>query len=200
MKVRHHLNQILKPLTGYEIGKVQFGSDLWHDVKTVIGREAAVVLDVGANEGQSATQFFELFPSARIYSFEPSSGAFQTLAGVARQNTRLTAVNKALGEHPGTLVLHENKMHQTNSFLPAASRSKEYFNTDVLACEKKTEVEVTTLDTFCSKESIEHIDLLKVDVQGFELNVLKGARTMLAGTKIGCIVLEVSFVPLYENQ
>ena len=59
---------------------------------------------------------------------------------------------------------------------------------------------MTTLDDFCSQESVTGIDLLKMDVQGFELFVLKGAQGLLSARKIGCIVLEVSFISLYENQ
>ncbi len=62
------------------------------------------------------------------------------------------------------------------------------------------EVELTTLGTFCRETSVSRIDLLKLDVQGYELNVLKGARELLAGRRIGCLVLEVTFIPLYENQ
>ena len=59
---------------------------------------------------------------------------------------------------------------------------------------------MTTLDDFCRQESVAGIDLLKMDVQGFELFVLKGAQKTLSARKVGCIVLEVSFVSFYENQ
>jgi FkbM family methyltransferase len=201
MSFRKNFNRLLKPLLGYELTKPHFGNDLWPDVKTVLARgEIATVIDVGANEGQSAHEFLGHFPRARIYSFEPAPAAFQTLSTYAQAHPRVTAVNKALGEVAGKAEFHENGFHQTNSFLPAAARSGEYFGANVLGCRNKIEVEVTTLDNYCRQQSIGQIDLLKIDVQGFELSVLKGATELLAGKKIGCIVLELTFVPLYENQ
>ena len=195
------INRVLRPLLGYEITKVEFGRELWPDVKTILAAgEIKTVFDVGANEGQSAREFLRHFPQARIFSFEPTPGTFQQLARFASEQPRLTPVNKALGEAPGRVAFNENAFHQTNSILPANPRSKEYLGPAVIDCQRKIEVEMTTLDAFCRQESVAEIDLLKMDVQGFELFVLKGAREFLSARKIGCIVLEVSFISLYENQ
>jgi FkbM family methyltransferase len=175
--------------------------DLWPDVKTVLApSEIKTVFDVGANEGQSAREFLRHFPQARIFSFEPTPATFQKLTLFARAQPRLTPVNQALGEVPGRVIFNENAFHQTNSILPANPQSEEYLGPAVIDCERKIEVEMTTLDAFCRQESVAGIDLLKVDVQGFELFVLKGAQEFLSARKSGCIVLEVSFISLYENQ
>ena len=201
MRVRYHLNRILRPLIGYEIAKVEFGRDLWPDVKAVLAAgKIKTVFDVGANEGQSAREFLRHFPQARIFSFEPTPTTFQQLSRFAGNQPRLTPVNKALGEAPGRVAFNENSFHQTNSILPANPRGEEYLGPAVIDCQRRIEVEMTTLDTFCRQESVAGIDLLKMDVQGFELFVLKGAREFLSARKIGCIVLEVSFVSFYENQ
>ena len=201
MSFRKPINRILKPLIGYEITKVEFGRDLWSDVKTVLAAgEIKTVFDVGANEGQSAREFLRHFPQARIFSFEPTPTTFQQLARFAGAQPRLTPVNKALGETPGRVAFNENAFHQTNSILTANPRGEEYLGPAVIDCQRKIEVEMTTLDAFCRQESVAGIDLLKMDVQGFELSVLKGAQEFLSARKIGCIVLEVSFISLYENQ
>jgi FkbM family methyltransferase len=201
MRVRHYLNRVLKSSIGYEITKVEFGRDLWSDVKTVLAAgQIKTVFDVGANEGQSARQFLRHFPKARIFSFEPTPATFQQLARLAGTQPRLTAVNKALGEAPGQVAFNENAFHQTNSLLPASPRGEEYLGRAVTDFQRKIEVEMTTIDAYCRLESVTGIDLLKMDVQGFELFVLKGAQESLSARKIGCIVLEVSFIPLYENQ
>jgi FkbM family methyltransferase len=201
MSFRKSINRFLKPWTGYEITKVEFGHDLWSDVKTLLAAgEIQTVFDVGANEGQSAREFLRHFPRARIFSFEPTPATYQQLACFAETQTRLTPVNKALGEVPGRVAFNENAFHQTNSILPSNPRSEEYLGPAVIDCQRKIEVEMTTLDDFCSQESVTGIDLLKMDVQGFELFVLKGAQGLLSARKIGCIVLEVSFISLYENQ
>ncbi len=201
MRVRYNLNRILKPLIGYEITKVEFGHHLWSDVKTVLASgEIKTVFDVGANEGQSAREFLRHFPQARIFSFEPTPATFQKLSRFAGDQPRLTAVNQALGEAPGRVAFNENAFHQTNSILSANPQSQEYLGPAVIDCQRKIEVEITTLDAFCQQTPVAGIDLLKMDVQGFELFVLKGAQEFLSAHKIGCIVLEVSFISLYENQ
>ena len=201
MSFRKSINRILKPLLGYEITKVEFGRDLWSDVKTVLAAgEIKTVFDVGANEGQSAREFLRHFPTARIFSFEPTPATFQALSRFAQTQPRVTPVNKALGEAPGKIELNENAFHQTNSLLSANLGSEKYLGPGVINCQRKIEVEMTTLDAFGRQESVTGIDLLKIDVQGFELFVLKGAQEFLSARKIGCIVLEVSFISLYENQ
>jgi FkbM family methyltransferase len=201
MRVRYNLNRMLKPLIGYEIAKVEFGRELWPDVKTVLAAgEINTVFDVGANEGQSARAFLRHFPQARIFSFEPTPATFQALSRFAQIQPRITPVNKALGEAPGRVAINENAFHQTNSILPANLRSEKYLGPGIINCQRKVEVEMTTLDAFCRQESVARIDLLKLDVQGFELFVLKGAQEILSTRKVGCIVLEVSFVSFYENQ
>ena len=201
MRVRKQLNRILKPLLGYQISKVEFGRELWPDVKTLLAKkDITTVFDVGANEGQTAVEFLRHFPRARIYSFEPAPAAFQTLRAFAASHPRVTAVNTALGHLPGPAEFHENAFAQASSFLPAAARSGDYFGPEVLGCRRKITVEVTTLDAFCRSEAIGTLDLLKLDVQGFELNVLKGAAGFLAAGNIGCLVLELNFAPLYEGQ
>ena len=90
MSFRRNLNRILKPLVGYEISKVEFGRDLWPDVKTILAaREIKTVFDVGANEGQSAQAFLRHFPHARIFSFEPTPATFEKLKGLAATEPRL---------------------------------------------------------------------------------------------------------------
>jgi FkbM family methyltransferase len=201
MRVRKIINRGLNPLTGYEISKVEFGRDLWPDVKTVLaGNKIETVFDVGANEGQSAREFLHLFPGARIFCFEPTPATFGQLRSFADTQPLVTPVNKALGESPGTAAFNENAFHQTNSLLAASPQSADHLGPQVVERLKTIEVEMTTLDGFCREASVNRIDLLKIDVQGYELSVLKGAGELLAGRKIGCVTLEVNFVPLYVNQ
>jgi len=201
MSFRRNLNRILQPLTGYEIAKVEFGRELWPDVKTILAdREIKTVFDVGANEGQSARAFLRHFPRARIYSFEPTPATFEKLKALAATQPRVTPVNLALGESPGRVAFNENSFHQTNSILPSTTSAQEYLGPAVTDFQRKIEIELTTLDEFCRRESVPAIDLLKLDVQGFELFVLRGAQALLSARRIGCIVLEVSFISLYENQ
>jgi FkbM family methyltransferase len=201
MRVRQIINGFLNPTLGYEISKAEFGRDLWVDVKRLLaGTEISTVFDVGANEGQSAKEFLRLFPGARIFSFEPTPAVFERLRSLAMTQPLVRPVNKALGEEPGTAAFNENAFHQTNSLLAAAPGSSDHLGPQIIERQNTIQVEVTIIDAFCREHSVKHIDLLKMDVQGYELGVLKGAREMLANRGVGCITLEVTFIPLYENQ
>src|SRR5580765_6811499 len=152
MSFRKNINRILKPLAGYEISKVEFGRDLWPDVKTVLAAsEIKTVFDVGANEGQSAREFLRHFPTARIFSFEPTPATFRQLSQFALTQPRIKAVNVALGKTSGKAEFNENAFHQTNSLLLASPRGEEYLGPAVTDFQRKIEVELTTLDEFCRK-------------------------------------------------
>lgn len=62
-----------------------------------------------------------------------------------------------------------------------------------------SDVKVSTIDRYCADKKIERIDLLKSDTQGFELEVLKGARHMLVERRVGAIYVEITFAQLYDN-
>jgi hypothetical protein len=63
-----------------------------------------------------------------------------------------------------------------------------------------TPVQLETLDEFCGEHGFKQIDILKIDTQGYDLQVLKGATRLLAGRRVRAVVLEANFVPMYERQ
>lgn len=69
-----------------------------------------------------------------------------------------------------------------------------------MSTQRQVHISITTLDAFAAEHKVGIIDLLKIDVQGYELEVLKGASLMLSSGRIRVIVLEVNFAPLYERQ
>lgn len=200
MGIRHKLNRIIRPLTGYYVGKARYGSDLWHDAVSLCGSKVDTVFDVGANEGESALNFMQLFPEAIIYSFEPLPEAYASLDAISRLYNRLVPVNVALGAESGSALLNRNTLQTTSSLLSTACTSKAYLRGPALSTQRKVDISVKTLDAIADEFTIGAIDLLKIDVQGYELNVLKGASQMLRSGRIRVIVLEVNFAPLYEQQ
>ena len=66
--------------------------------------------------------------------------------------------------------------------------------------QKEVEVDVTTIDSYCQKQNIKSIDILKIDVQGNEINVLKGAKQMLKEKRIKLIFTEISIAHNYKEQ
>jgi FkbM family methyltransferase len=144
------------------------------------------IVDVGANIGQSAVRFRAAFPKARIICLEPVSGTFTELA---RRTAHLNVdcFNIALGSENtrSTIYLTSHTFSTTNSLV--RSTVQEMTGTE--------EVEVQTLDFFVDQQKIDRIDILKIDVEGFDLEVLQGAVKTLASGRVRFVIVEVGFHP-----
>jgi FkbM family methyltransferase len=151
-----------------------------------------VVFDVGANIGQSVTLFRDLLPRSIVHSFEPGPVAFAQLEANTQGLKNLRLVNAAVGSVSGTQLLLENEYSDMSSLLPPASAA---WGSIV----GETQVAITTLDDYCRSFDVPRIDLLKIDTQGYELEVLRGATGLLAAGRIGLVYLEVTFVDMYEG-
>ena len=158
-----------------------------------------VIFDVGANVGQTIHRLRLPFPDARIFSFEPGSLAHVQLTRLAASDPLVRILKTALGETNGTATLHINPACDQNSLVvptPEAAASQHAGNSEP--------VTVETLDHFCQREKINRIDLLKIDVEGAEFAVLRGARELLSSHAIDYIVIEAGlrpnprFAPLHE--
>ncbi|MEM6823175.1 MAG: FkbM family methyltransferase [Verrucomicrobiota bacterium] len=195
MKFRDFLNLGLRPF-GSELQKTGLGSDWKRDAKTLLGKQNPnIIFDLGANEGQTLRQIVPHFPSATIHSFEPFPSSFETLNLHWGQHTRIHLWEMALGEASGESALYLSDDHPSNSLLsyhPEFQKNSEPPQT--------IQVPVTTLDDFCEQHQISQIDLLKMDCQGYELNILKGAQSLLEQKKISVIYSEVILIPQYNQQ
>jgi len=153
------------------------------------------VIDVGANEGQFALAVRRYFPTAHIHAFEPVPCAFERLARSSRGDRRIRLYPLALGRRPGRIAFFMNRFSQVSSALPI-DPANNHPNYDASAA-SPIEVSVARLDEVNLESPIARPALLKLDVQGFEAEVLSGARGLL--TAIDYILLEVPFVRLYSG-
>lgn len=154
-------------------------------------REAMTVFDVGANVGELMLLFSRFVgDSGSVHAFEPSNAAFKRLAivcdAVGSRNVVLNHL--ALSDKTGfiRLRIYDDELSSFNS---QAARPLENYGLDF----KSVGVEkapATTLDDYCENKKIERIDLLKIDVEGAEFQVLRGARRMLKSKRIACVAFE----------
>jgi FkbM family methyltransferase len=199
---RKQLRRILHRY-GYDfqrVGTRQLGRDHMADIRLLCGGRVQTIFDVGANIGQAAMGFADEFREATIYSFEPFPEAFSQLVANVSQWGRVHPQNLALGEKHTKETLHVNQGSELNSFLVSAPEATDYISADHMKPRGECHVSVATLDQFCVEQRISQIDLLKIDTQGFELHVLKGAERMLSTGAVRVVFLEVNFVPLYQSQ
>ncbi len=151
------------------------------------------VLDVGASKGQFALFAQGRFPEARIFSFEPLPGPAATLREVT--GDRVTVEMVALGSQAGSAEINVSGRDDSSSLLPIGERQvREFPGT---ATRSTATIEVSTLDSSVSNP-VARPCLLKIDVQGLELEVLKGGPEVLA--QVDEALVECSFVELYEGQ
>ncbi|HEU5070295.1 MAG TPA: FkbM family methyltransferase [Verrucomicrobiae bacterium] len=171
------------------------------DARRILGeRKAGVIFDVGANTGQTCVRLAAAFPGAKVFSFEPFPGSFATLEAECRRLPGVEPVNVALGEQAGELEMFANANSETNSILPATSAAEAWLPSSMIGRVGSVKIAVQTADAFCDERGLARIDLMKIDTQGYELHVLRGAQRMLAQRKVSVINLEVQFVDFYEGQ
>lgn len=158
------------------------------------------IIDVGSNEGQFASTISQFFPDARIFCFEPLAQPFERLSSwAATQHGRVKCFNMAVGDEEGEIIMHYHKEHSPSSSLLTATEYCHELYPQTRA-KQVTNVQLTTLDIALKEEIVrmKREILLKIDVQGFENRVLRGAKQILKACH-ACIV-EVCLDPLYDNQ
>ncbi len=180
------------------VGPERLGRILSLDLDTLAG-DPEVIFDIGANTGRAARFFLKHFPRANVYSFEPFRESFDEL----RSDPRLASIkafNVALGSKNQEAILHSFKGSELNSFLALDSKASTYLEPGGLEPRDQVSVPVTTLDDFCEQHSIARIGILKIDTQGYDLEVLCGGRRLLDSKRVGVIQVEANFVSLYREQ
>ncbi|MEN9523284.1 MAG: hypothetical protein RL065_1661 [Bacteroidota bacterium] len=159
-----------------------------YDIKTI--------LDIGASNGGFASTARKQFPESNIISFEPLNDSFEKLKSKFINDKKHFAYNLVLSDKIGELEFHENNSSGSSSILSMANNHIEAY--PATAHSKKILVKSETLDNIFSTLPITPNILLKIDVQGAESMVLKGAVESLS--KIKVLFIELSFVELYDNQ
>lgn len=186
----HPLKKIFQKLTGYWIYKVDTlpaGADFFVDVRKKIGYTSMnTIFDVGANLGQTVEWLRVGEPLSKIYCFEPVSTTFNELVKKKGGDKNCIFEQLALGDEESEVVI---KLFEQE--IGWNSLKKDLMNKDANAREE--EVQVITLDKYCEINNITNIDLLKIDTEGFEINVLEGAKKMIGEKKISMIYAEVGF-------
>lgn len=134
---------------------------------------ARVVFDVGANKGEWVQTALKINPNLHIAAFEPVHKTF-TLLSKNKFPKNVHLENCGLGSKKGLMTIHVNPESLVLSSLYNRSALQDS------AQAKAERIKINTLDAYCASQGITAIDYLKVDVEGAELDVLKGAKNMLS--------------------
>ncbi len=160
--------------------------------------EPDAFFDVGANVGMSAEHYLSLGYNVPVYSFEPVSHLYKELKLKADSNSRWNTFNVGIGDVKDKLSINVSGGHGgASSFLQMTDEFKSIAPDQEVG---RTEtVDIITLSDFYNANSLDHKRIfLKIDVQGFELNVLKGSSLIL--DKIVGLKVETSIKKQYYNE
>ena len=170
------------------------GRDPFLYLSTVVGDvPSPVIFDVGANVGQSIARFRRAWPHAVIHAFEPGRTPFAELERVTAGAPSIHLRHTALGAAAGSREFQENAHADMSSFLDRGNGAWG-------AIVDRYTVPITTVDLYRSEQAIPRVDVLKIDTQGFDLEVLQGARDSIDQRAIRFVLLELIFADLYEGQ
>jgi len=153
------------------------------------------ILDVGANKGQFALFARSRFPQARLISFEPLPRPAEKFGRVFAKDPDVKLIRAAVSRERGTLVMHVTEHDDSSSALGIGKAQRDIFNSREVG---KCEVPCGPLGDFIADDDFGQRNLLKIDVQGFELEVLRGAEGLL--DRFAAIYCELSFMELYVGQ
>ena len=193
------INKIARKF-GIELRKFNpTSSDLARLGTLLVYHKIDLVLDVGANTGQYAKSLREAGYSGRIISFEPLSSVYDKLKLASKKDSLWEVAQRAaIGDKDGDISINIANNTQSSSVLPMleshlqAAPESEYVDSET--------VKLYRLDTIATQYIDDRYEsiYLKIDVQGYELQVLEGSTLLLP--RIKGIQLELSLVPLYEGE
>jgi FkbM family methyltransferase len=149
-------------------------------------------LDVGANRGQFVLLLDYFFPSCKIIAFEPLKKEYHLLKKIFKKKANVKIFNYAVGNKNGIININVSNSSDNSSLLfPTNLQLKNFPGTFII---QKSSVQIKKLKNFTA--NIKKPIFLKIDVQGYELEVLKGSNLR----HVKYIYLEGSYIKLYKNQ
>lgn len=153
------------------------------------GKPPGILFDIGANHGAYALYLNQVSPASVIHAFEPHPATFAILRDRLQSFPNIHLVQQAVSDAPGLLKLYDFADSDGSTQASLDENAVRLFSENTVA----HDVDVTTIDAYMAEYGIDRIDLLKIDTEGFDLAVLRGATAALAASRIGAIHFE--FIP-----
>jgi FkbM family methyltransferase len=191
--IRKAVKQLLRR-AGIDIRFIpELGFDADTDMRRLAATDRPLIFDIGANRGQTIERFRNAFERPVIHAFEPGRDTFVELQRRTAGIPDLHLNNVALGARAEARTFIHSEPDTMSSFL---EQSVDGWG----EIKDRYPVEVITVDDYCSAHGVERIDILKSDTQGFDLDVLRGARGTLDRHAIHMIFMEITFSDMYKGS
>tara|TARA_B100001540_G_scaffold129177_1_gene115153 strand:+ start:572 stop:1426 length:855 start_codon:yes stop_codon:yes gene_type:complete len=158
------------------------------------------ILEIGALNLGKKEKFYDLlnyFPNSEIIGFEVDKNICKKMNSVSKVGVKYFPF--AIGKKKEIRKFYETNHPMCSSlYKPNHNLLSLYNNMEISFLKEESEIETIDLDTFVSENKIGNVDFLKIDVQGAELDIFKGATKTLKNSLF--IISEVEFLKIYENQ
>jgi len=164
--------------------------------RLLLGLKIRSIIDGGAWKGDTAAVLLEKFPQAIVYAFEPSRELFTDLCRNVKDVPNIKAINCALYSRSGNEKFYLTKALHSSSLFHASDLSMKYYSSMTRHAGIE-EVDTVTIDEWSEQARVSSVDVIKLDLEGGELEALKGAERILEGVKL--ILCEVSFAQLKDT-
>ena len=159
-----------------------------------------IIFDVGSHEGKITSLLNDLYKNSKIYCFEPNRKLIEKNKG-KNLKKNIVFFNYALGARNEEEKISINDLDLTSSLSKINKKSYYYKAKKIILGSNKNnyiqKVKIITLDYFCAKKKIKKIDLIKIDVEGYEQNVLLGATKTMRNIKY--IIIEIQKNSMYKD-
>ncbi len=190
-------------LSGYELRGIK--SKVAHNdynaihkflISEVLKCEEPVIFDVGANDGESIERFKKIFSKSKIYSFEPDDNAFQRLKKNYYNKENIEIFDFGISNRDGNQQFYSYDHDKISSLMQLDANSKLFKSRKIAKnsgedFEKLKDIKILKLDSFVKDKNIPRINILKIDVQGYEPEVIEGAKYLIENNKIDIIEMEI---------
>lgn len=196
--IKNTINTLLS-IFNLKLNKITLSNDFYYYiVRTLIHFDINILLDVGANTGQFAEKIIIYGYKKKIISFEPISKAHKELNLKSKKYKNWEIYKRVgVGDKKGVKILNISKNSVSSSILEI--NKKHLVDEPNAMTVSRKKINLVTLNDVLKKNFNEkHKIFLKIDTQGFEKKIIKGASKVL--NKIKCIMLETSIIPMYEGE
>lgn len=164
------------------------------------------IFDVGCHYGESIKRFLTLFNGCSIYSFEPDITAYNFVRDRYSDQTNISIYDFGIGARDSTNSFHQclvpgnssfNKILESSKW--AKQRASIYGVSSSELIKTMENVPIRSLDSFATENDIKYVDFIKLDVEGWEDQCIKGCHNLLANRKVGILQLELTMTQIRQN-
>ena len=170
-------------------------------VKFLNNYKIDLIIDVGSHKGEFINNVIAYIPFKKAYTFEPQKEVFEILKNNLVNDSRILHNNLGISDNVGKKKIIVNKLTSTSSMSELDENSFFLKFKNFLLKQKKTkeiyEVETNTIDDYFRSLDLQN-SLLKIDVEGHELNVLRGSKNSIK--KIDFVLIENQFFHIYKDN